>query len=61
MGETDFGCVKHKGTFKADMSVCVIARRVMCVCVYACMSACGELGDREMQIQALTCEMFTQA
>lgn len=37
------------------MSVCVIVRRVMCVCV------CVVADDGEMQIQALTCEMFTQA
>jgi len=44
------------------MSVCVIVRgSYMCVCVCVCVSACGGPGDGEMQIQALTCEMFTQA
>lgn len=39
------------------MSVCVIVHRVMCVCV--CLHVVAD--DGEMQIQALTCEMFTQA
>lgn len=41
------------------MSVCVIVHRVMCLCVCVCPHVVD--GDGEMQIQALTCEMFTQA
>lgn len=44
------------------MSVCVIVRRIMCVCVRACVRVrVWWAGNGEMQIQALTCEMFTQA
>lgn len=63
MGETDFGC-QHKGKFEAVMSVCLIVRRLyVCVCVRVCVCVCPHVvaGDGEMQIQALTCEMFTQA
>lgn len=33
----------------------------VCVCACARLPACGGPGDGETQIQALTCEMFTQA
>ena len=41
------------------MSLCVVARGGMCV--YARASTHMGAGNEEMQIQALTCEMFTQA